>query len=160
MFRGRSRIFFRRGCARLVSCPSSTPVNHVFFLQNTSCIRKPQAISGGGVHTPCTFPLDPPLLLGFIRSLSNLMGSWLYKIIFVLSIVISTIRESGTGEKVTHGCTIFFFERCIQTFCLKLNCSVSRQNPRGVREHDLSPSCPRELTREIFLCHTDTVDSL
>ena len=84
----------------------------------------------------------------------------LYRIIFVLLIVISTIRESGTGEKVTHGCTIFFFERCIQTFCLKLNCSVSRQNARAVREHDLSPSCPRELTREIFLCHTDTVDTL
>ena len=32
-----------------------------FFLQNTSCIRKPQVISGGGVRTPCTLPLDPPL---------------------------------------------------------------------------------------------------
>ena len=34
----------------------------IFFLQNTSCIRKPQVISeGGGVRTPCTLPLDPPL---------------------------------------------------------------------------------------------------
>ena len=35
------------------------------FLQNTSCIRKPQVISGGGggVRTPCTLPLDPPLLV-------------------------------------------------------------------------------------------------
>ena len=34
-----------------------------FFLQNTSCIRKPQVISGGGgggVRTSCTLPLDPP----------------------------------------------------------------------------------------------------
>ena len=44
------------------------------FLQNTSCIRKPQVISEGGggggggppptpppTHTPSTFPLDPPL---------------------------------------------------------------------------------------------------
>ena len=31
------------------------------FLQNTSCIRKPQVIPGGGVRTPCTLPLDPPL---------------------------------------------------------------------------------------------------
>ena len=31
------------------------------FLQNTSCIRKPQVISEGGVRTPCTLPLDPPL---------------------------------------------------------------------------------------------------
>ena len=29
-----------------------------FFLQNTSCIRKPQV--RGGVHTPCALPLDPP----------------------------------------------------------------------------------------------------
>ena len=54
--------FFLGGGA-LVSCSTSTPINHlVFFPQNTSCIRKPQVIStGGGVHTPCTLPLDPPL---------------------------------------------------------------------------------------------------
>ena len=56
--------FFLGGGA-LVSCSTSTPINHiVFFLQNTSCIRKPQVISeggGGGVRTPCTLPLDPPL---------------------------------------------------------------------------------------------------
>ena len=32
----------------------------VCFLQNTSCIRKPQDISG--VRTPCTLPLHPPLV--------------------------------------------------------------------------------------------------
>ena len=53
--------FFLGGGA-LFSCSTSTPINHiVFFLQNTSCIRKPQVISGGGVRTPCTLPLDPPL---------------------------------------------------------------------------------------------------
>ena len=47
--------FFSGGGA-LVSCSTSTPINHiVFFLQNTSCIRKPQVISGGGAH-----PLHPP----------------------------------------------------------------------------------------------------
>ena len=64
----RSRIpgadpgFFLGGGA-LVSCSNSTPINHiVFFLQNSSCIRKPQVISGGwGVRTPCTLPLDPSL---------------------------------------------------------------------------------------------------
>ena len=30
------------GGGALVSCSTSTPINHiVFFLQNTSCIRKP-----------------------------------------------------------------------------------------------------------------------
>ena len=59
--RGRSRIFL--GGGSLVSCSTSTPINHiVFFWQNTSCFRKPQVISGGwGVRTPCTLPLDPPL---------------------------------------------------------------------------------------------------
>ena len=40
--------FFLGGGA-LVSCSTSTPINHiVFFSQNTSCIRKPQIVSGGG----------------------------------------------------------------------------------------------------------------
>ena len=45
------------GGGALVSCSTSTPINHiVFFWQNTSCIRKSQVISGGGgVH-----PLHPP----------------------------------------------------------------------------------------------------
>ena len=45
-----------------VSCCTSTPINHIVFLggQNTSCIRKLQVISGG-LCTPCTLPLDPPL---------------------------------------------------------------------------------------------------
>ena len=55
---------FFLGEGALVSWTTSTPINHiVFFLQNTSCIRKAQVISGGGegVRTPCTLPLDPPL---------------------------------------------------------------------------------------------------
>ena len=40
--------FFLGGGA-LVSCSTSTPINHIvffiyFFLQNTSCIRQPQVI--------------------------------------------------------------------------------------------------------------------
>ena len=48
--------FFLGGGA-LVSCSTSTPINRIgFFWQNTSCIRKPQVISGGGgAH-----PLHPP----------------------------------------------------------------------------------------------------
>ena len=59
---GRIQDFFSGGGA-LVSCFTSTPINHiVFFLQNTSCIRKPKVISGGGgVRSYCTLSLDPPL---------------------------------------------------------------------------------------------------
>ena len=66
--------FFLGGGA-LVSCSTSTPINHiVFFWQNTSCIRKLQVISageegGGGVRNPCTLPLDPPLRCNRISKL-------------------------------------------------------------------------------------------
>ena len=49
---------FCLGGVALVSCSTSTPINQiVFFLQNNSCSRKPQVISGrgGGAH-----PLHPP----------------------------------------------------------------------------------------------------
>ena len=61
---GTDQGFFVGGVA-LFSCSTSTPINHIvfFFWQNASCIRKPQFIlAGGGVRTPCTLPLDPPLL--------------------------------------------------------------------------------------------------
>ena len=61
--RGGSRIFFRKGCTRLLLY-FNTNKPHSFFWQNTSCIRKPQVISGGrggGVGTPCILPLDPLL---------------------------------------------------------------------------------------------------
>ena len=41
--------------------PVRNGVTDIFFLQNTTCIRKPEVISGWGVRTPCTLPLDPPL---------------------------------------------------------------------------------------------------
>ena len=56
LYSGADPGFFLGGCA-LVSCSTSTPINHtVFFWQNTSCIRKLQVISGeGGAH-----PQHPP----------------------------------------------------------------------------------------------------
>ena len=53
--RGGSRIFFGRGCTRLLLYfNTNKPHSFFFFLQNTRCIRKLQVISGG-VH-----PLHPP----------------------------------------------------------------------------------------------------
>ena len=51
--------FFLGGGAH-VSCSTSQPINRiVFFLQNTSCIRKPQVISGGG-EGGCAPPVPSP----------------------------------------------------------------------------------------------------
>ena len=54
--------FFLAGGGALVSCSTSTPINHiVFFLfgQSTSCIRKPQVILGRGGGRVAQ-PLHPP----------------------------------------------------------------------------------------------------
>ena len=70
--RGGSRILLGGGA--LVYCSTSTPINHIvfFFFQNTSCIRKLQVISRGGVRTPCTLPLDPPLTHHLLKRLNRL----------------------------------------------------------------------------------------
>ena len=53
-FQGRIQDFFKEGVHSSLA----------LLLENTSCIRKLQVISGGGgeVRTPCTLPLDPPLV--------------------------------------------------------------------------------------------------
>ena len=71
--------FFLGGVA-LVSCSTSTPINHiVFFLQNTSYIRKPQVISGEGAHPLHTPPRSAPekMVGNFLDKLrkSNLNGT-------------------------------------------------------------------------------------
>ena len=56
---GADPVFFLGGGA-LVSCSTLTPINHIFFFwQNTSCIKKPQVISGvgeGGCAPPAPSP--------------------------------------------------------------------------------------------------------
>ena len=49
--RGGSKIFFGRGCTRLfLHFNTNKPHSFFFFSQNTSCIGKPQVISGRGAH--------------------------------------------------------------------------------------------------------------
>ena len=54
--------FFLGGGA-LVSCSTSTPINHIFFFGWIPVVLENCRSSqgGGGVRTPCTHPLDPPL---------------------------------------------------------------------------------------------------
>ena len=59
---------FFLGGGVLVSCSTSTPINHIvfFFWQNTICIRKPHAISGGrgggGAHPLHPLPRSAPVV--------------------------------------------------------------------------------------------------
>ena len=53
--------FFLGGGA-LVSCSTSTQINHiVFFFCRIPVVLEDRRSSPGGVRTPCTLPLDPPL---------------------------------------------------------------------------------------------------
>ena len=52
--------FFLGGGA-LVSCSTSTPINHIVFFCRIPVVLKNRRLSGGGGSTPCTLPLDPPL---------------------------------------------------------------------------------------------------
>ena len=55
--------FFLGGGA-LVSCSTSTPINHIVFFCRIPVVLENRRSSRGwgrGVRTPCTLPLDPPL---------------------------------------------------------------------------------------------------
>ena len=59
-------------------------------MQNTSCIRKPQVMSGG-VRTPCTLPLDPPLL--FVISTKHVLVTFLFICLFVFVFLSARIKQ-------------------------------------------------------------------
>ena len=67
---------FLRGGA-LVFCSTSAPINHIvfFFGRIPVVLENPRSShgEGGGVRTPCTLPLDPPLSCQ-ICSLKNAGG--------------------------------------------------------------------------------------
>ena len=53
--------FFLGGGA-LVSCSTSTPINHIVFFGRIQVVLENRRSSqGAGVRTPCTLRLDPPL---------------------------------------------------------------------------------------------------
>ena len=62
--RSRADPGFFLGGGALVSCSTSTPINHiVFFFAEYQLYQKTAGHlrGGGGVRTPCTLPLEPPL---------------------------------------------------------------------------------------------------
>ena len=66
LYRGGSRIFFRRGCTRLLLYFSTNKPHRFFFGRIPVVLDNRRSSRGGGegVRTPCTLPLDPPRLYG------------------------------------------------------------------------------------------------
>ena len=61
--RGGSKIFFRRGCTRLfLHFNTNKPHSFFFFRRIPVVLENRRSCRGGGGRTPCTLPLDPPLL--------------------------------------------------------------------------------------------------
>ena len=60
--RGGSRISFRRGCTRLLLHFNTKNSHSFFFFSRIPVVLENRRSSQeGGVRTPCTLPLDPPL---------------------------------------------------------------------------------------------------
>ena len=83
-YMGGSRIFFRRRCTRLLLYFNTNKPRSFLGGQNTSCIRKPQVISGGGgahpLHPP---PRSAPGLKSFLpcfRSNNNSVLNFVFAI--------------------------------------------------------------------------------
>ena len=88
--------FFLGGGA-LVSCSTSTPINHiVFFFCRIPVVLENRKSSHGGVRTPCTLPLDPPLsrqwlVLLMIRLFDITIISIIIIVIIIVPLLIITI---------------------------------------------------------------------
>ena len=110
-------FFYRRGAPLRPECLLfyfNTIKPHFFFLQNTSCIRKPQVIpGGGGVRAPCTLPLDPPLKM-LIRVLTSLISTFVENMLQVTrSINDSLYPEFKQPVKISE-----HFSTCGPEFCV------------------------------------------
>ena len=69
MLRGGSRIFFKRGCTRLLLYFNTNKPHSFFFFRRIPVVLENRRSSQrGGVRTPCTLPLDPPLMLITLRA--------------------------------------------------------------------------------------------
>ena len=68
VYRGGSRIFFGRGCSRLLLYFNTNKPHRFFFCRIPVVLENGRSShGGGGVRTPCTPPLDPPLVLYKIK---------------------------------------------------------------------------------------------
>ena len=80
IFRGGSRIFFRRGGTRLLLYFNTNKPHSFFFGRIPVVLENRRSSQGGGVRTPCTLPLDPPLIFESVIIMpSNLKKTYTMK---------------------------------------------------------------------------------
>ena len=105
LFRGGSRIFFRRGCTRLLLYFNTNKPHSSFFFCRIPVALENRRSSQGGVRTPCTLPLDPPLLLQivFIQDLANVMNVYVTR---SLSLVIGSWCSIRIGQEKPSAFTL------------------------------------------------------
>ena len=88
---GRIQDFFQ-GRGALVSCSTSTPINHiVFFFRRIPVVLENRRSSRGGVRTPCTLPLDPSLRHRFCHIVTFSIKSLVFQVKTSHIILCSTI---------------------------------------------------------------------
>ena len=97
--RGGSRIFFRRGCTRLLLY-FNTNKPHSFFLQNTSCIREPRVISGGEGEGGAHLLHPPPRSAPGWWSCHN--KSWIICISVFFPFLTANLSKNGFLERLFY----------------------------------------------------------
>ena len=107
--RGGSRIFFRKGCTRLLLY-FNTNKPHSFFLGRIPVVLENRRSSqGGGVRTPCTLPLDPPL--------SRLYIGRLFPFFLPPRLVYISVLPSCSELAFVLGFNVKFGPTCFPLFC-------------------------------------------
>ena len=84
--------FFLGGGA-FISCSNSTPINHIGFFCRIPVVLENRRSSQGGVRTPCTLPLDPPLLIYNNNHAGPARKRYLFD--HIINPLLSTVVRSG-----------------------------------------------------------------
>ena len=138
-FTGADPGFFLGG-GGLVYCSTSTPINHIvffFFSRIPVVLENRRSAPGGGVRTPCTLPLDPPLVYDFyvgrsltvhnllslvhnrlqqVKNETFLMVSWFKMIGMLFTLCVPLQKQTKHGIKEIRWALQFRYNYC--TFSL------------------------------------------
>ena len=143
--RGGSRIFFRRGCTRLLLYFNTNKPHSFFFLCRILVVLENRRPSQGGVRTPCTLPLDPPLKSHVAPPTMTVKGSSAYMgYIFHLFSLQVYQRERNHESSSLHALVPLFFlarkEMSAFMLSVEVNWSLCTATPS-----------PQEKNRKRFL---------